>query len=592
MSTIATDYLLDGLQAQAPFVDTTRNLPVAAIKLSCGVKAKSYRLRNLVLDNAMMPMVQAELWADQDLLLTADDFLAATEVVINGYVHGLVHSQVTNAFLTYVLPFGTFSVRLEDDMELTPFCIELSGNEVELAVDQQDVAIGIAAELEFVDGYNMNITEKDGIAFEAVAGGGAGLEPGNCDGSPAAYIGRLNGVRPDSRGNLVLGGDACLTAVPAGESTLRLDAHCPPCCRCKDFHATSRFARYVATEYAKLAQSVCVAADMYVATVDKFTNEGCSCCSVFGTLTSRFRTWPHQNFKLQAQALIQNNTKYDIAISQIDFTVSVTAKTDMSVTDENGTEYKLTAGQPVQVDVLPYSSHSHFKAQNPRPITNELVNLNSIRARATVEAGVACATGSSQINSMSSGSGYMLINTGMVITDPVFRKIVSLGNVEPELNVDLAVSGPGTSGCPDAASIDIAGSARQCVAIRANKALADQCVPATATRVESVGSDLVLHFDKAVNTDNATVTIQVLGYSNDGTTSGYIELVNVGVPVPADDNPRLELRVPKPIFSPGASSVIVYKATFASGASIHTKCGSTGVTVHADSFSLSTATSL
>lgn len=591
MSSTTENFLADSLASQAVFTDGDSKLPLAALRLSTTINASVFTLEQISLDSDRTPKLQAKLYADGELLLDIADFSTGSEIIIDDYIHGFVVKEDTNVFLTYVVPLSDFHVSYPGVKRLTSFCIELSGSEVEVTVNAENLTQENGLELQLQPGYNTKITPNNGIEFSAVPGAGAGYEPNLCESDSAIYITKLNGVGPNSKGDLVLNGDACITAVPTTDGA-KIDAHCPPCCRCKDFKATHKFVKFIAAEYTKLAQSVCVTADLYTSTVERFTNEGCSCCAAFGAVISRFRAWPQQNFKMMAQALIQNNTKYDINLSSVAFEVKVTAKNNVSVTDENGAVYQIQAGQPLQVDVVPYSSHSYFRAKNPTPITNEVTGLNSIKAVATVDGGVACATGSASNNTMSSCSGYMMINTGFTITDPVFRKVVSLASDPIDIHLDMAVTGPGTSNCPDIANLDINGSNLQCVPIRSNKSLADQCAPATATTLEVDGSDLVIKFDKPINTSNAKVVIKVLGYGQDGQSGSYSELTTQEVTIPDSVSPNMTIRIPKPNYQPGASTIVVYEVSAGANSGVGIKCGTNNVDVGVESIKVATAVTL
>ena len=113
-------------------------------------------------------------------------------------------------------------------------------------------ALSFGATQTLIGGYNFGIsvaaprlgsgTDGDTLELTAGPGLGAGFAPV----TPDSYIATINGVSPDSKGNINIAAKDCLQiAQPvAGEAlidnTLQLSSNCSPCCSCESYLKVSR----------------------------------------------------------------------------------------------------------------------------------------------------------------------------------------------------------------------------------------------------------------------------------------------------------------------------------------------------------------
>lgn len=439
-----------------------------------------------------------------------------TEESVGGYTHGLLADTQKGIYITYVIledagfdsyPISTYS--------LAPFCLEPELGAV--AVDVNNNLLPTKP-IWITEGYNYSLDyaaeDPVSVSFAVNPGAGAGLVPCNDAIEPDDVIRRINGQEANDKGEYGFQAESadCITVdsryLPNGNPEIAVNAHCAPCCRCQDYKDTSEYIKGVVLRYYKAVKKLKELIAEYNSVSQQFRNRA-SCCPTFGSFTPRFRIWPQQNFKLQIQAMAENNTGHTIRASSMKLKHTVTAAYDMSATDENDNVYNIEKDQPLAVIPISEASYLYYKNLNP---TSRGLQF-SIQSQGTVETNVDLSVLSGlsscqleQPTDIPSCTGYLMMTSGVVIVDPIFRKIVNLNGSPGYIKITLTFTyygsspNPGESPCGAAQNRIIAENVVKTVAMSPNRKSVNPCPPATGSYV-TVGSDrsLAIKFSDAVH---------------------------------------------------------------------------------------------
>lgn len=429
------------------------------------------------------------LYCDNELVLSRADFANKVEYEIDGWMHGFVVNTVKEIYFTYVYPVGaSFQSTPADNYYLAPFCIEYQVGTVGITADSQ-----VLPNLPILctEGYNYQLDysadDPTSLTFGVSPGAGAGLEPCPGDGTFSRYIRSLNGQTANDQGeiNLTTPSAECVT-VDSGyvnkQGQVALNSHCAPCCRCNDYKDTSDYTRGYVAEYAKSVNKFNELIAKYNSIVSAF-NSRISCCSTSDSFTPRFRLWPQQNFKLQIQAMAENNTSKRIRMNSVKLVSYVTTAYAISAVDETGATYSMLAGQPIASIPISNASYLYFKNLNP---TSNGLNFGVV-SQGKIETSVeltglpidSCGSTGEHPNDVSPCTGYTMLTAGVLLVDPVFRKIVNLLGTPVNVNVQLSLSyvgsAPGADPCSGIGERYIANLINKTVAISPNKSSVNPC---------------------------------------------------------------------------------------------------------------------
>ena len=510
----------------------------------------------------------------------ASSGLYCDEKLVDGYVHGTIADNSKGVYFTYVMPWGsTFeSPSTDSTYLLAPVCIEAERGWVDLSVEQEPLPIN---PVHLVPGFNYemaySVQNPVSTSFSVIPGAGDGLQPCQSDTTAEAVIRRINGKEANSRGDFAISVPPaeCLTVDSRyvdGLGTVRLESHCAPCCRCKDYSDTSAYIKSVAVEYNNAVRKLDELIATYNSVARAFAVRS-SCCSAFGSFTPRFRMWPQQNFKLQIQAMAENNTSGRIRMNSMKLVTRITAKNAMSAVDENGQTYSISAGQSLAVIPIADASYLYFKNLNP---TSRNIDFR-IASQGVIETSVdmvslplpSCSAAGDHPNDIEPCTGYAMITAGLVVVDPVFRKIVNINAADAQLDVqmDLTYVGSPAGGdpCSTPAEHPIATSIVRPVKMSPNKKSVNPCPAAKASYLSvGPGLDMTLKFsDSVFGSGDVSVAFKVLV---DGV---WVDDSSTSVPFSASGQSEVSLGVVPNI----PSGVVQATATYSSeGGSLVTKC--------------------
>jgi len=437
-----------------------------------------------------------------------------TEESVGGYTHGLLADTQKGVYITYVIlenvgfdsyPINTYS--------LAPFCLEPELGAVAVDVDNNLLP---TKPIWISEGYNYSLDyaaeDPVNVSFAVSPGAGAGLVP--CDSviQPDNVIRRINGQEANDKGEYGFQAESadCITVdsryLSNGAPQITVNAHCAPCCRCQDYKDTSEYIKGVTLLYYEAVKKLKELIVEYNGVSQQFQNRA-QCCVTFGSFTPRFRLWPQQNFKLQIQAMAENNTGQTIRALSMKLIHAVTAANEMSATDESGNVYTILKDQVLAVIPISEASYLYYKNLNP---TSKGLQFN-ILSQGVVETNVDLVAldglPSCQLEhpgDIPPCTGYLMMTSGIVIVDPIFRKIVNLNGSPGYVNIALTFtyfgSAAGQSPCSAAGDRVIAQNVIKRVAMSPNKKSVNPCPPATGSYV-TVGSDgnLGIKFSDAVH---------------------------------------------------------------------------------------------
>ena len=497
------------------------------------------------------------------------------------YTHGFLALPKKDIYLTYVVSNevnGSGVPTLPENTQslLAPLCIDPEVGYISL----RDDGIAIAGSpVSFVSGYNyfLDSSESNGINsinFNISPGAGAGKEP--CD-SVVEFenvVRSLNRQSPDEKGDIkiqTLPSD-CITVdsyYKDNKGTIRVDAHCAPCCRCQDYKNTSDYIKGAAVIYSNSVKELNTLIVKYNTLADRFADSVYS-CSTAGKINPRFRLWPQQNFKLQIQAMAENNTKTNVRIKKLFLTVAATTLDAITAYDpESATTYSMEANSPIAAAAISDASYLYFKNLNPTPkgLLSTIENTGVVKFEANLESGsLPTGPGLPQPNDVEPCTGYSMITAGLLIVDPVFRKIVNLNYPQGvNVNAKLTFQYMGTDAGLD--PID------KLLLVKPNKSSVNPCDSVKASSVSINGQgEFILKFPEPVyGTGSINRTYQILTESSTGDvwTTAYTDTLTIG----SDSLPNAEFSLAPPAptsytFGLGAYQLIVKY----SGNGLSTKC--------------------
>lgn len=461
---------------------------------------------------------------------SGEDKFYITEETLGGYTHGVLADTQKGLYVTYVIvdnvsfdsyPISTYS--------LAPFCLEPEQGVVQIDVDNSVLP---TKPIWLTEGYNYTLgysaEDPVNVSFAVSPGAGAGVVPCNEVIVAEDAIRRINGQEGDEKGEYGIQAAAadCITVdsryLANGNPQLAVNGHCAPCCRCQDYKDTSDYIKGVALRYYAAVKRLKDLITQYNSVSQQFKNRA-ACCTTFGSFTPRFRTWPQQNFKLQIQAMAENNTGHTIRAQRMNLKYEMYAAFDMSATDENGNTYTIQKEQALAVIPISEASYLYYKNLNPTSKGLQFSILNQGVVETTVDLVSLPGVASCQLEQptdIPACTGYLMMTSGVVIVDPIFRKIVNLNGSPGYVNVKLTFGyfgsspSPAGSPCGQASNRIIAQNVVKQVAMAPNKKSVNPCPAATGSYI-TVGADrsLGLKFSDAVHGEGQ-LTVTYRTYTN------------------------------------------------------------------------------
>lgn len=476
-------FLDEALAGGMPFLPTSIELPkIAAIKISGALRSCSVVLRGITVRPTQTQVGQFECTVEcgGDVIATPADFVLydgsqfdtpyVFEEMIDGYVHGTLAVPAKDVYMTYVLLDGqTYNSDPSVTFQLAPCCLELEAGYVAPVLDVSPT-IPLYGALTLKPGYNYALTPsstslQQALTFSVETGAGLGLVPCSGESPDAQVLRTISGVQSDERGNMLLqppSGDCIAIDSDPDANTIAMDAHCAPCCRCSDYSDVSQYARGFALDYHSSAVNYNTVAKAYNSVAQRFAARQ-ACCPNADKLNPRFRFWPQQNFKLQIQAMVENNTDAPIRIDNLLLEARFRTSTSISATetvDGQSITYSMAAGQPIAILPMPDASYLYFKNLNPSSngiaFNSSQQGLLTTLADFTSQGSLAgCSATGESPNHMAPCSGYSMITAGAMVVDPIFRKIVNLKEEDVELSIDLTLKYLGTEPgqCPNTSPV-------------------------------------------------------------------------------------------------------------------------------------------
>lgn len=610
------------------FLNSPENNPIAVLKLAgpaerIGNAAVSYIQ---VQPTSSGPKFKCEIIANGVRLVSHDDFVLSG----NEYIDTLPSSAFVHGFVKAGECFLTYSVRLESDYEtppveaassdgiyyLSPLSLEPYVGDVQLTVKtgqetnmlNYDVETVSDRLVSFTEGLNYELTtttngEMPNFVFNSVAGGGLGKQPCPPPTAPlvasnvsAPYVASVNGLTPNSKGELTLStnANACVSVNSLQrENKIQLDAHCAPCCRCSDYADVQKYIRSYAMIYVNLVQEFNRLVNIYNTINQAFQNQ-LACCDSFDKINPRIRVWPQQNFKVQVQALAENNKKRRVCLCDVDLDLTVTNKNNIAATEviENldgsttSIEHILPAGQPLIITPLKEGAYVYFKSQNPNngvaldtsAGTGRLKVTSNIQSLPFIQP---CEEeGPTPTNCMDPCSGYFMVTSGFSIVDPTFRKIANIKNEDTEISVKVVFKYNGTADNPCAnCSWQPIYDKVKTVKITPNRKSTNPCAPVKLKDITSVTPadptlpiEYFANFPEAVTVKHPGSALVVTRKVYNGVTQTY-DLVGDPISVPIDPGSYTSIEVPNPFGGQIPSSSLGLIMTVSSnGANMVTLC--------------------
>lgn len=508
------------------------------------------------------------------------------------YTHGFLALPKKDIYLTYIVSNeinGSGVPTLPENTQslLAPLCIDPEVGYVSLSDDGIAIA---GSPISFISGYNYSLdsSESNGvnsINFNVSPGAGAGKEP--CD-SVVEFddvVRSLNRQSSDEKGDIKIqtSPSDCITVdsyYKNNKGTIRADAHCAPCCRCQDYKNTSDYIKGAAVIYSNSVKDLNALISKYNTLADRFA-DSVATCETAGKINPRFRLWPQQNFKLQIQAMAENNTKTNVRMKQLFLTVAATTIDAITAFDpESATTYSMAAGSPIAAAPISQASYLYFKNLNPTPkgLLSTIENTGVVKFEANLESGsLPTGAGLPQPNDVEPCTGYSMITAGLLIVDPVFRKIVNLGypdgvNVNAKLTFQYRGTEAGVDPCSNPAEDirSIGEPINKLLLVKPNKSSVNPCdsVKASSVTIDGQGA-FILKFPQPVyGTGNINRTYQILTESSTGDvwTTEHADIVSIG----STSLPSAEFSLAPPAytFGLGAYQLIVKY----NGTGLSTKC--------------------
>lgn len=602
-------FLEEAATSGISFINSPNTNQIAFIKL-CGPAAL---IENAYVENIRINQEDMEprkfqctvRGANDQVIFAPNDFADTDENLLGSImVHGFLAGS-NECYLTYAvrvndiytdassLPNYRYESPEDEKYYLSPFAIEPNVGDVFLSVRRNlDLVNSAFVETDllptnssslvaFKEGYNYQLsTSSDNQipTFDLAATPGAGLGRLPCDADipkvNSEEIRTINKQQPNEMGGFSLTSAAaeCLTVDPILESNdIKLESHCAPCCRCSDYTDTGKYIRSYAEIYAALAKQYKELVERYNSINEQFSNQGGgNCCDTFNIVNPRFKLWPQQNFMLQVQALMENNTKQPLCLCGVrlmleaevlpDEGSNVLSEVETLVDDEGNSiqvTHSIPQGKFLIVTPLKEASYLYFKSVNPgnkelnismedsdesgadkkRMIVQVDLNNGSVPIPLPCNDAPASALPS---NCMESCDGYLMMTAGLTISDPIFRKIVHLRKkrlnnefegLDVKVNIFFSYEGP-TSGdvCSQCVkgnwiTIPPAGASR-IVRMSANRKSVDPCAPVRLKNLQAAPDnpgDLVASFTGNVNLEiGQTATLTVVRKAFNSSTNTWV----------------------------------------------------------------------
>ena len=529
-----------------PFISNKPEESPAMITLTGKVPSKIY-LKYSTLSSVFPRFTCSAFDATTGQQLVSNDEFSGTatndpvyEDYFGDYTHGFLALPAKDIYLTYIVSNSVMGsgVATPDEVEslLSPLCVDPEVGYVSLQANTATTSPAVyttnqSSPIYFQSGYNyvLNETEynnTDSISFTVTPEAGLGKEPCSPDTGPTENLLRyLNKIPPDDRGDIKIqtSSSDCISidntyklqALPysGGDETwglLGLNSHCAPCCRCKDYKNTSDYIKGAAIIHSNSVRDLNSLISTYNTLEARF-RESVSNCVTAGKINPRFRLWPQQNFKLQIQAMAENNTKKNVRINKLHLTTTLKTQTAISAFDpESQTTYSMDANSPIACAPISSASYLYFKNLNPTPkgLLNTISNVGVVKFEADLQNAGSLPEGSAHPNDVEPCTGYSMITAGLLIVDPVFRKIVNLGysttGVPVKANLAFNYTGTleGSDPCtsPQIALRSIGLPADRVFTVGANKSSVNPCdsVKASSVTIDAAGQ-FILKFPEPVH---------------------------------------------------------------------------------------------
>lgn len=500
-----------------PFIGTAPggNPPIVVAKISGAINSPADAFLNWVTVGSSAPRLRCNITAGGQLLFSREDFVNAVEYEVDGWIHGFVANSISGAYFSYVMPLNSsFYSNPTNSYPLTPFCVEPHVGSVAISVSSDNagqISIPTDKPLLLTEGYNYNLDYSSdvpvGVTFGVEVGAGEGLQPCPDDGTVSSYIRSINLTGADEKGNFQLTAPPaeCITVNSNAPGAANLNSHCAPCCRCKDYKSVSNYSRSQAAELANLIKTFNELVTKYNRLATGF-NSRISCCPAADKLTPRFRLWPQQNFKLQIQAMAENNTGSSIRMNELKLVSSLTTAFAISATDSGGEVYSMTAGQAIACLPIANSSYVYFKTVNPSSngLSFDITGPGVLESRANLVQAVAgnssgCSVAGEHSNDLPTCTGYTMLTAGIVIVDPIFRKIVNLLKQDVLVNLNLVFGYVGKPGCTGSLSYHAIADVNKSVFIGPNKQSVNPCPSAKGSYLTTEDGNIKIKFSDMVH---------------------------------------------------------------------------------------------
>lgn len=448
-------------------------------------------------------ILTCNVYAGDRLLISKSDFQSSgayTAKIVNIGKYNHLQLNIDEGRLALTIVFLSVPTLVDfsptDNFPLSPFCLEPYTGQVSLNLQDRNISTGL---LTFSSGYNYQLDYKSenftAVNFAVSIGAGEGLQPCEDLIDVPGYLRSINGVSPNDRGDIKLQAPSedCVSVDTGYSATsggkIKLDSHCAPCCRCTDYENSSDYIKGVAVKYSELVKQYNALVSIYNNVQTNF-EDSLRSCPTQGKLNSRFRMWPQQNFKVQVQAMVENNTNTPTIIKKLKLELSLSLYNPISAVDpETNATYQMDENDSVAAVPLEDASYLYYKNLNPvsQGFTFSVPNSGSLKFEADLtQSGMPVPGGPPGQSPYITPpcSGYAMITGGFVIVDPLFRKIVSL-NYRSGLNIKLNIlfkytgTAQDEDPCnnPDEAEhlLVPAGGVEKSITIRPNKSSVNPC---------------------------------------------------------------------------------------------------------------------
>lgn len=619
-------FLDEAASSGMPFMNAAADNPICMLKL-CGPanKIQNAKISHINIRPSDPLKFKCDIHSNGVQLVSHYHFEQyANEYVFPAdVVHGVVKVE-SDLFISY-------SVKLSDNYStppldispelaliLSPFSLEPYVGDVHLKINTLTNSVALDMDLEFAanripffkEGNNYDLSSEELVGsqlpvfnFTPIAGSGIGQEPCQTSTTTTDYIASINGVIPNDRGEVNFTSEeaSCLSIFPDQKiNKIKLNSHCPPCCRCTDYKKVRAFIRSYAVIYARIAEEFGRLRDEYNSVTAQFsTQSDPDCCDTLDKVNPRVRTWPQQNFMLQVQAMMQNNKKVPVCLCEVDLRLEVySSDNDISATETitnlDGTTYQVVHTLPentaLAITPIAEGSYVYFKNVNPGNKINITTNEGVGKIKTNVQVNGSnglpipepCDETSVQSNCMEPCDGYFMITSALSIANPIFRKIVNLNGtpVPVKVNVNLKYKGTDTNPCGACQWIDLYSESKT-VNMAPNKKSVNACAPAKLQNiVEFTPDDPALPveyratFSESV-TSIAEAVVQVVVKAFSATTEEYTDIHNQNITIPQNQtlsyvvlpNPYT-IDIPPTVVDP----VGIVMTAFTDGTGLVTKC--------------------